>query len=250
MLFDDDTATTTACGEDDSRILKQALDYLDSESLEKARQKHSMLSCLRVRDEISSLKGQVESILRRYNHAKKRSQEADALMEKVDVIEALMRDREECLNCLQKEEANRQLEVIAERAAIRRAGAVADSLLKQQQQQQQLTAKPPSNDVLMSTPVRKRQESPYGVVAFASPARSPAEAMLAIASQAVLVCIDCSITPTTHKCRRCRRYVCDLCCSTQRGLEMIWWCAACFDDESVSNQKMIRDGRYESDGDE
>ena len=64
---DDDTArNTTFAGADDDRILQQALDYLDSESLEKARQKHSMLSCLHIRDKISSLKGQVDSISRQF----------------------------------------------------------------------------------------------------------------------------------------------------------------------------------------
>jgi hypothetical protein len=37
--------------------------------------------------------------------------------------------------------------------------------------------------------------------------------------------------------------------STQRGLEMIWWCAAYFDNESLSNQQTVRNGNYESDSD-
>ena len=115
-MHNDDTATTTVVGAEDKqedRILKQALDYLDSESLEKARQKHSMLSCFRVRDEISSLKGQVDSVSRRFYHAKKGSPQADSLMEKMDAIEAMLREREACLSSLQNEEADRQLKVIA-----------------------------------------------------------------------------------------------------------------------------------------
>ena len=61
------------------------------------------------------------------------------------------------------------------------------------------------------------------------------------------VCIECKQTPTTHKCRRCRQFVCDFCCSEKRGLQMIWWCGTCFDDESLTNQKQIREGKYESD---
>jgi len=61
------------------------------------------------------------------------------------------------------------------------------------------------------------------------------------------VCIECKQTPTTHKCRRCRQFVCDFCCSEKRGLQMIWWCGTCFGDESLTNQKQIREGKYESD---
>ncbi|KAI2510078.1 hypothetical protein MHU86_4372 [Fragilaria crotonensis] len=248
---DDDTATnTTVAGADDDRILKQALDYLDSESLEKARQKHSMLSCLRIRDEISSLKGQVDSVSRRFYHAQQGTPQAESLMEKMDSIEATMREREELLSILQRTEADRQLKVIAERAANRAAAAAAAD--SHRQSSSFTTTEPPQDDgtssvVLSTTPVKRAP--PSGVVTFPSPMKSPAEAMLAIASQEVLVCVECTITPTRHKCRRCKRYVCDVCCSTQRGLEMIWWCAACFDNESVSNQETIRQGNYESDGD-
>ena len=85
--------------------------------------------------------------------------------------------------------------------------------------------------MVLSTPVKKWQESPFGVAAFAFSVQLPAEALLAIASQAALVCIDCSNTPIGHKCHRCRRCVGDLCCSRQLGLEMIWWCPACIDYE-------------------
>ena len=250
--FDDDTtAITSAVGEEDNRILKQALEYLESESLEKARQKHSMLSCLRVRDEISLWKGQVDSASRRFYHAKEGSLHADSLLEKLDAIEALLHEREQFLNCLQNEEADRQLKVIAEIAAHRAGTAAADisrhehgSFAIAEDEPIQPTDK--NNHGIVLTPVKQH----CGVVSFASPTKSPAEAMLAIASQAVLVCVECSITPTTHKCRRCKRYVCDVCCSTQRGLEMVWWCAYCFDNESLSNQKTIREGNYESDSDD
>jgi hypothetical protein len=38
------------------------------------------------------------------------------------------------------------------------------------------------------------------------------------------LCIECSVLPSVHKCRRCKQYVCNMCCSTNRGLEMVWWC--------------------------
>ena len=62
------------------------------------------------------------------------------------------------------------------------------------------------------------------------------------------VCIECGITSTMHTCRRCKLYVCSMCCSTHRQFEMIWWCARCFDVQSPTTQNMIRDGNYNSDG--
>ena len=260
MMCDDDTVTTSIAGEDDSKILKEALDYLDSESLEKARQKLSMLSCLQVRDEISSLKAQVDSVSRRLYHAKNGSPEANTLLEKMDAIEELLREREDCLSVLQKEEANRQLKVIEERAAhldrvavaviqdyAAKAGAAAQAAKERRGSHLSHPVEPYADAVVFTTPVKESGD--YGMVSFATPTKSPAEAMLAIASQQVLLCMDCSITPTTHTCRRCKGFVCDMCCSTQRGLEMIWWCASCFDNESITNQETIRQGNYESDSD-
>ncbi|KAI2488905.1 hypothetical protein MHU86_25959 [Fragilaria crotonensis] len=62
------------------------------------------------------------------------------------------------------------------------------------------------------------------------------------------ICVECSATPSIHKCRRCRQFVCTLCCSEKRHLDMIWWCGDCFENESITNQQQIRDGKYESDG--
>jgi len=69
-------------------------------------------------------------------------------------------------------------------------------------------------------------------------------------ASALTVCIECKQTPTTHKCRRCKQFVCDFCCDEKRGLQMIWWCGTCFDNESLSNQNQIREGKYESDNDD
>ncbi len=43
------------------------------------------------------------------------------------------------------------------------------------------------------------------------------------------LCVECSALPSIHKCRRCKQYVCDMCCATKRGLEMVWWCDSCFE---------------------
>jgi hypothetical protein len=61
------------------------------------------------------------------------------------------------------------------------------------------------------------------------------------------VCIECSIMPSTHQCRRCKQYVCATCCSSKRSLEMIWWCGTCFEQESLTTQNFIRAGNYNSD---
>jgi hypothetical protein len=36
------------------------------------------------------------------------------------------------------------------------------------------------------------------------------------------LCIECKQTPSTHKCRRCKQFVCNPCCLQKRGLELIW----------------------------
>ena len=237
---DDNTAVTSFAGDtvEDDGILKQALDYLDSESLEKARQKHSMLSCLRVRDEITSLRGQVESVSRRYYHATTGTSSllADSLLKKMEALEAKLLEREEYLSFLQNKEANRQLNVISERAAIRAGASLEDDRSRQQSSIGDLRLVEPTTAIHL-TPVKQPSILPSGgVVIFASPMKSPAEAMFLIAaSSAILVCVECSITPTSHKCRRCKRYVCDLCCYSHRRLEMVWWCGECFDNESVTN---------------
>ena len=211
-----------------------------------------MLSCcLCVRDEITSLRGQVESVSRRYYHATTGTSSllADSLLKKMEALEAKLLEREEYLSFLQNKEANRQLNVISERAAIRAGASLEDDRSRQQSSIGDLRLVEPTTAIHL-TPVKQPSILPSGGVAiFASPMKSPAEAMLSIAaSSAILVCVECSITPTSHKCRRCKRYVCDLCCYSHRRLEMVWWCGECFDNESVTNQNTIRDGNYESDG--
>jgi hypothetical protein len=61
------------------------------------------------------------------------------------------------------------------------------------------------------------------------------------------MCIECKQTPSTHKCRKCKQFVCDPSCYGKRGLEVIWWCATCFDEESLTNQQQILEGKYKSD---
>ena len=62
-------------------------------------------------------------------------------------------------------------------------------------------------------------------------------------------CIECN-TPSNHMCRKCKKYVCLLCCAEKRALENAWWCDLCFKTQSVANQQLIRDGSFYSDDDE
>ena len=144
-------------------------------------------------------------------------------MEKLEALEATLHEREQYLSFLQNEEADRQLKVIGERALIRAASAAPIAAPSVDSNQQSMLLVENGKEYL-TTPVRQRTPL-SGLVTFASPLKSPAEAMLSIAQNEVLVCVECRITPTSHKCRRCRRYVCDVCCFRERGLEMIWWCA-------------------------
>ncbi len=38
------------------------------------------------------------------------------------------------------------------------------------------------------------------------------------------LCVECSVNPTSHRCRKCKRNICAICCRENRDLEMIWWC--------------------------
>ena len=149
-----------------------------------------MLSCLRVRDAISSLKGQYDSASRplkgqynsasrRFYHAKEGNAHADTLMEKIDGVEEKLREREDYLSFLQNEEANRQMNVIAERAAIRAAGCASASVVSHQPSCLTGVEEGGGVQALRTTPVR---EIP--------PSGGLAEEMLAIASMEVIVCID------------------------------------------------------------
>ena len=33
-------------------------------------------------------------------------------------------------------------------------------------------------------------------------------------------------------------------CYKKRGFELIWWCATCFDNKSLTNQQQIRECKY------
>jgi hypothetical protein len=118
--LDDDAATMSvlAAAQYNNKILKEAMDYLYRESLEKAWRNHAMLSCLQVRDEISSLKGRLDGVSRCYNNANEGSPRAEALLEKMDELEEMLQEQEKHLAFLQKEEATCQLLVTAERDAI------------------------------------------------------------------------------------------------------------------------------------
>ena len=61
------------------------------------------------------------------------------------------------------------------------------------------------------------------------------------------LCIECNEVPSTHFCRKCKQRVCSRCCIAKRNLEMVWWCAKCFANESDESQAIIRTGDYVSD---
>jgi len=263
IVFDDaDSVTLTTLDTSNDALIRQALQYLDSESLEKARQKQSLMDVQNVRDDMRALSGRILSLTRRLNNAAKGSKEEEELTERIDRTEDDLHEREDYLRYLQKKESDRQKEVIATRAQEQlRASSMRDS----SSGAPALLLDPLTRT---TTPVRGGGGGRRGhvddmmifidddncnrVIEFPTPpyARSPAEALLAVAAAPSLVCIDCKIIPTTHTCRRCKQFVCDLCCSTKRDLEMIWWCADCFDAESLTNQRIIRDGMYQSDGDD
>jgi hypothetical protein len=153
-----------------------------------------MLSCLQVRDEISSLKSRLDGVSRRYYHANEVSPRAEALLEKMNELEEILREQEKHLAFLQKEEATRQLLVIAERDAICR-----DRAASAPPTASSIPTVASSNDNrFFGTPVRVTWESPEeyaGVaVSFSSSKKTPpetgAEAMLAMASSYCVLIVE------------------------------------------------------------
>jgi hypothetical protein len=78
-----------------------------------------------------------------------------------------------------------------------------------------------------------------------------AAALCGARDESSLLCNECGIIPTQRQCRKCKdRYVCDVCCSTKRGLELIWWCDICFGKETTASQNLIRSGDYDSEAED
>jgi hypothetical protein len=191
--------------------ISKTLAFMDSQSTEKQMQKQYFLQVRILRDEIAALTRKSDKLSERYFHSVNKD---SSMLEQVDIYEVEISRLESKLKDVQTSEVER------------RATALLTS----------------STDVL-----RVDEDDGTTTLVVETPAlQSTSQTNQQVPGESV--CIECGITSTMHTCQRCKLYVCSMCCSTHRQLEMIWRCARCFDVQSLTTQNMIRDGNYNSDG--
>ena len=216
-------------------VLSQTLAFMDSEAMEKQLQKKNALQARIVRDELASTIRMSDKLWQRYEHMKD-----PGMLARLHKCDADVAELELLLKVLQNTEVVRRTEAIATRASSSLVPTI--PLQECPATAPRLPAKIvvlPTRNVPGSfeTPIAQRQPA---VPLIVTNAGSPIPCL----------CIDCLVTTTSHHCRRCKEFVCDLCCFTDRDLEMVWWCRNCFDNESLTTQTIIRAGNYDSDGED
>lgn len=220
---------------DEETFMEQTVQFFHSEFLEKELQKRNYLEIRMLKDEIASTTRRCDRLTDRYYRMKK-GPEAEEVKISIDEYEAEILELESKLKALQEAEVKRRDEMLDvmkhhfddDEEMENKMGM---SILLGNQEAYQAEISELQSKV-------KRLEHEQGNVQNDSTATGPA------------VCVECSVNPTSHRCRKCKRYICAICCRENRDLEMIWWCEDCFEAESVTNQRQIRDGKYESDGEE
>lgn len=199
-------------------ILKAALELFKADFAEKELQKRSYLEALLVRDKLAAITRKSDRLTEKFHRAKKGTTTANDMKELLEKYDEEIESLEQQLQDIQKAEIKRRQSNSTPLADTEEAGVCSTIVI----------------------------EDMDLVALSATTTPSTAAAGRAQGSKSNL-CIECNTTPSTHKCRKCKEYVCDLCCSSKRNLEMVWWCARCFDEESLTNQRQIREGKYESD---
>ena len=222
-----DVSSTKTSQNHMASILSKTLAFMDSQSTEAQLQQTSLLQVTILRDELAAIRRKSDKLSQRFFQMKDQGADPSILM-RVDAFEVEIERLESELKQMQSAEVQRRTTAIATA--------------------QQLSAdarQSVAEDDTNSAPLL-----PQGLLSFATspPSSLPTRPLVTTAPTNECVCIECCVTSTTHKCRRCERHVCDLCCFNLRGLEMVWWCAQCFDNESLTTQNIIRDGNYNSDG--
>lgn len=209
----------TACPPDEStNMLQMALELFKADFAEKELQKRSYLEALIVRDKLAALIRKSNRLTEKHNRAKKGTAASAEMKLLLDKYDDEIEELEQQLQNIQKAEMKRR-----QTAA---AGTNSDS--------------PPSadKDEMASFPSTTIVIEDIALVSDVVATKPTSSNNL---------CIECNVTPSTHKCRKCNEVICDLCCSSKRNLEMVWWCGRCFENESLTNQRQIREGKYESD---
>lgn len=216
----------TAHIDESTNMLKMALEVLKADFAEKELQKRSYLEALIVRDKLAAVTRKSDRLTEKYNRAKK-GMAANEMKVLLDTYDAEIEGLEQQLQDIQQAE------------------------MKRRRQLAQLVQAPqsPSTNKEARTVCPTIEFEDIDLVSRLPAATTPstAAAREAQRSEQSKFCVECNVTPSTHKCRKCKEVVCDLCCSSKRNLEMVWWCGSCFDNESPTNQRQIREGKYESD---
>ena len=221
-------------------MLKWALELFKTDLAEKELQKRSYLEALIVRDKLAAVTRKSDRLTEKYYRAKKgtAANEMTLLLETYDEEIELL---EQQLQDIQKTEIERR-----QQAAVSSNPPSADKEEEVRVHSAIASSKPSSANIEEGTVRSMIVIEDVDMVSFDAAATPSTAAGGARATQSDL-CIECNATPSTHKCRKCKETICDLCCSSKRNLEMVWWCGRCFDDESLTNQRQIREGKYESD---
>lgn len=240
-LCDTTTIPTAASGTPPENgmigALSRTLNFLKDESTENELQKHALLKITRVRERIGVVMRKYDWLSRKVTLSENGN--SNVHTEKLGAYETELEELESQLDVLLQEEAERRGKVLSARAS-----AVADQqehkqrTLQDHDEQKQRSLRDDGSVSLLSSSSSAGISSPpenKDVCAIAGNTTGP-------------FCNECSIIPANHKCRKCKeRYVCDVCCSTKRDLELVWWCETCFAKETPAAQALIRSGHYDSD---
>jgi hypothetical protein len=246
-VSESESTMTSSPSEDNNKqqqnAILQQMHRFNAEYIERELQKRSALQVAIVRDKISALTRKSDRATEKLFRMKKGSA-ADELNTVVENLDREIENLETELRNLQEREIQRRDKVMMMTGQhVMVEENVHHCLEDDDVVEINILSKktPDKNTPDKNTPAvinNRDGEYPLDVVLKDPPQEQPSGN----------ICVECSATPSIHKCRRCRRFVCTLCCSEKRHLDMIWWCGDCFENESITNQQQIRDGKYESDG--
>jgi hypothetical protein len=214
-------------------VLQKTYQLFEAEFAEKEQQKTAFLEVRIIRDNLASLTRKQDRLLKMYYNSKKGPVQ-NKMKTDLDRYEAEILELETSLQVLQESELHRRKKLMLSQgvaAAVNMPAADVDDVAE-------TAGSGTTSPSMASVPV------PIVEIPFEDSGQRGGVPL----QSSITVCSECKQIPSTHKCRKCRQFVCDLCCSEKRGLELVWWCGTCFDNESLSNQRQIRDGKYESDG--
>jgi hypothetical protein len=226
-------------------ILTQTLAFMNDESMENERQKNAVLKIRRVRDKIDAVTRKHDHLSRQISRSENGGMNTmrNQQIEKLTAYETELDDLELQLDALLDAESKRREKVICHRETAHcRAGQQAE--LKQMTTQDD-GSRPWSSSSSSSSVAAIIEGTTEDKKCASNIGGNP---MITAIGGSVVMCFECSIMPTKHKCQKCKeRFVCDVCCSTKRGLELVWWCETCFARETPAAQALIRSGNYDSD---